>query len=50
MLGNNSLCMRADMERGRIRGSFRIDTDLGSKEVVGIQEADGRMWVNWRPK
>ena len=49
-LGNHSLCMSADMERGRIRGSFRIDTDLGSKEAVGIQEADRRMWVNWRPK
>ena len=42
-LGNHSLCMTADMQRGRIRGSFRIDTDLDSKEAVGIQEDVGEL-------
>ena len=35
--------MTADMQRGRIRGSFRIDTDLDSKEAVGIQEDVGEL-------
>ena len=49
-LGDNSFCMRAEVEEERIRASFRLDTDLGSKGAVGIQQADGRVWVNCRLK